>query len=55
VIEDFAIHAPLKNIRVQVKASEYKEQGFSKTILFHQNQERALIRKTDSELENVEP
>jgi len=55
VIEDFAIHAPLKNIRVQVKASEYKEQGFSKTILFHQNQERVLIRKTDSELENVEP
>lgn len=55
VIEDFAIHAPLKNIRVHVKASEYKEQGFSKTILFHQNQERVLIRKTDSELENVEP
>jgi MFS superfamily sulfate permease-like transporter len=31
VIEDFMIHAPLKNIRVELKRSHYKKQGFSKT------------------------
>jgi len=29
VIEDFMKHAPLKNIRVELKRSSYKEQGFS--------------------------
>ena len=29
VIEDFMKHAPLKNIRVELKRSKYKEQGFS--------------------------
>ncbi|HSC36284.1 MAG TPA: SulP family inorganic anion transporter, partial [Chitinophagaceae bacterium] len=29
VIEDFMKHAPLKNIRVELKRSNYKEQGFS--------------------------
>lgn len=28
VIEDFTLHAPLKNIQVQVKYSEYRQQGF---------------------------
>jgi MFS superfamily sulfate permease-like transporter len=28
-IEDFMLHAPLKNIRVELKRSHYKEQGFS--------------------------
>ncbi|MGZ3845647.1 MAG: SulP family inorganic anion transporter [Flavisolibacter sp.] len=55
VIEDFAIHAPLKNIRVQVKASDYKEQGFNKMILFHQNKKPDIIRKTDTALETIEP
>ena len=31
-IEDFMLHAPLKNIRVDLKRSSYKEQGFSKKI-----------------------
>lgn len=31
-IEDFMLHAPLKNIRVELKRSSYKEQGFSKRI-----------------------
>jgi MFS superfamily sulfate permease-like transporter len=45
VIEDFMKHAPLKNIRVELKRSNYKEQGFSlqpfgtakteKTVLAH--------------------
>jgi MFS superfamily sulfate permease-like transporter len=30
IIEDFMIHAPLKNINVELKRSNYKEQGFSK-------------------------
>lgn len=29
-IEDFMLHAPLKNIRVELKRSNHKEQGFSK-------------------------
>jgi len=29
VIEDFMKHAALKNIRVELKRSNYKEQGFS--------------------------
>lgn len=28
-IEDFMLHAPLKNIQVELKRSKYKEQGFS--------------------------
>ncbi|MFT3932087.1 MAG: SulP family inorganic anion transporter [Chitinophagaceae bacterium] len=31
VIEDFMKHAPLKDIRVELKTSVYKEQGFSET------------------------
>jgi len=31
-IEDFMIHAPLKNIKVELKKSVYKEQGFTKTL-----------------------
>jgi MFS superfamily sulfate permease-like transporter len=29
VIEDFMLHAPLKNIRVELKRSTYKQQGFT--------------------------
>lgn len=32
VIEDFMVHAPLKDIRVEIKRNEYKDQGFSKPI-----------------------
>jgi len=35
VIEDFMIHAPLKNIRVELKNSRYKRQGFAKNSLPH--------------------
>ena len=37
VIEDFLLHAPLKNIHVEVKYSNYKTQGFNKTLLDEQN------------------
>ena len=55
VIEDFAIHAPLKNIKVEVKKSQYKEQGFSKTIINDTNAKADVIRKPDSVLETIEP
>ena len=32
VIEDFMVHAPLKNIKVELKRSSYKEQGFSEKL-----------------------
>jgi len=31
-IEDFMIHAHLKNIRVELKRSQYKDQGFKQTV-----------------------
>ena len=55
VIEDFAIHAPLKNIRVEVKRNEYKEQGFNKIILDAQKEKMNIIRKPDTVLETIEP
>ncbi|HEY0356379.1 MAG TPA: SulP family inorganic anion transporter [Flavisolibacter sp.] len=33
VIEDFMLHAPLKNIRVELKMNQIREQGFDKKIL----------------------
>ena len=35
VIEDFMIHAPLKNIRVELKKSRYKSQGFKSKLLIN--------------------
>jgi len=35
VIEDFMVHAPLKNIRVELKKSRYKSQGFKNRLLVH--------------------
>ena len=32
VVEDFARHASLKNITVEIKTSTYKSQGFSSSI-----------------------
>jgi hypothetical protein len=55
VIEDFALHAPLKNIKVEVKKSQYKEQGFSKIIVNDNNDKADVIRKQDSVLEIIEP
>ena len=55
VIEDFAIHAPLKNIKVEVKRSQHKEQGFSDTIINDKNEKDDIVRKSDSVLETIEP
>ena len=37
VIEHFLVHAPLKNIHAEVKYSEYKSQGFNKTLVNDKN------------------
>jgi MFS superfamily sulfate permease-like transporter len=37
VIEDFTKHAPLKNIRVEVKYSEHKQQGFTTRLQPHRH------------------
>jgi MFS superfamily sulfate permease-like transporter len=55
VIEDFSIHAPLKNIKVEVKQSSYKEQGFSKIILNDKNAKADIVRKPETTLETIEP
>ena len=54
-IEDFALHAPLKNIRVEIKTSEFKEQGFSEKILNDKNAKADMIRKHETTLETIEP
>ncbi|MGB8191720.1 MAG: SulP family inorganic anion transporter [Chitinophagaceae bacterium] len=43
VIEDFMKHAPLKNISVQVKRSEYKRQGFNEEIFRKMEENPASI------------
>jgi hypothetical protein len=37
VIEDFMMHAPLKNIRVELKKSRYKSQGFKNKLSINGN------------------
>lgn len=54
VIEDFSIHAPLKNIRVEIKRSDNKEQGFSKIILNDKNPKADIIRKQETVLATIE-
>lgn len=49
-IEDFMLHAPLKNIRVELKSSYSKEHGFAKAIV--KNTGTGLIRTHEKELQN---
>jgi MFS superfamily sulfate permease-like transporter len=50
-IEDFMLHAPLKNIRVELKKSNYKDQGFSGKIIKAENGNAELIRTHEKEIE----
>jgi MFS superfamily sulfate permease-like transporter len=43
VIEDFIIHAPLKNITVEIKVGPYINHGFSEKVLAHGEYEQ-LVR-----------
>jgi MFS superfamily sulfate permease-like transporter len=49
VIEDFMIHAPLKDIRVELKTSTYKMHGFSKELPIKQK-DKQVVREHDKEL-----
>lgn len=44
VIEDFVIHAPLKNINVQLETSGFIDHGFSNKILANDNKDAHLRR-----------
>jgi len=51
VIEDFTLHAHLKNIKVEIKRSAYKDQGFSPDLLYAlENDEMDLIRTPTKKL-----
>jgi len=53
VIEDFMIHAPLKNITVELKTSNNKNYGFSKALPI-KNQEQQVVRRHDKKLVEAE-
>ena len=50
-IEDFMIHAPLKNILVEIKYSHYKEQGFDKQFL---NTHMSRVKETSNHEKKVQ-
>ncbi|MEO6611530.1 MAG: SulP family inorganic anion transporter [Chitinophagaceae bacterium] len=50
-IEDFMLHAPLKNIQVELKRSHYKEQGFSDKLPPGKN--RRLVRTHEKVLKET--
>jgi hypothetical protein len=52
-IEDFMLHAPLKNIRVELKQSKYKSQGFSTRVSHHKGLKPDLIRTHEKEIEKT--
>lgn len=54
VIEDFAVHAPLKNIRLEIKRSQYKEQGFNRAIPDDQEYKMDNIQKNETTLKKIE-
>jgi MFS superfamily sulfate permease-like transporter len=49
VIEDFMIHAPLKNIKVEIKTSAFKNHGFSTNLLTKPEDAKA-IRQHDKQV-----
>lgn len=48
-IEDFMIHAPLKNIQVELKRSSYKNQGFAEELPIKSN--KHVVREHDKDVE----
>jgi MFS superfamily sulfate permease-like transporter len=52
-IEDFMLHAPLKNIRVELKRSLYKDQGFSSLLRFPATTTPGLFRTHEKEIKKV--
>jgi MFS superfamily sulfate permease-like transporter len=52
-IEDFMLHAPLKNIEVELKRSNHKEHGFSEKIIGDTNTATDLIRTPEKKIEEI--
>ncbi|MBI1343902.1 MAG: SulP family inorganic anion transporter [Terrimonas sp.] len=53
VIEDFMIHAPLKDIRVELKKNMQKEQGFDPTLNIWQNIRKSFVRTYEKKIEEI--
>ena len=53
VIEDFMDHASLKNIHVEIKASSYKNQGFTRYFVANDKSEVNGIAALEKQLETV--
>jgi MFS superfamily sulfate permease-like transporter len=53
-IEDFMLHAPLKNIRVELRRSRHREQGFSRTIIEDGDAGANLVRTPEKNIVDVE-
>ncbi len=53
-IEDFMLHAPLKNIIVELKRSNYKDQGFSEKIITAEKDKADIIRTHEKKLKKTE-
>jgi MFS superfamily sulfate permease-like transporter len=54
VIEDFMIHAPLKNIKVDLKLNTARLHGFDEKVLQDNNSEPDIVRREDKKLETAE-
>ncbi len=54
VIEDFMIHAPLKNIYVEIKTSQHKKQGFNKVVLNSNKKETDIKREHEKTVKENE-
>jgi MFS superfamily sulfate permease-like transporter len=52
VIEDFMAHAHLKSIRVEVKFSEHRQQGFDSDFITRHRFVQSSMKKLELELEN---
>jgi MFS superfamily sulfate permease-like transporter len=50
VIEDFMIHAPLKNIFVEIKDGAFRNHGFSKMVVENNKKEADIVRTHEKEV-----
>ncbi|HYF32659.1 MAG TPA: SulP family inorganic anion transporter [Chitinophagaceae bacterium] len=53
VIEDFMLHAQLKNIKVTVKRSKTRNQGFNETVFRKVDEDEDLVRTYEKNIEEV--
>lgn len=54
VIEDFLIHAPLKNITAEIKTGPFKTHGFNPEVLKSNGAKADLVRRHDKSVEEAE-